>query len=408
MKKPIDSANLRVCTECIQSEHFSDWIENNGKKGKCDFVPSHGRAHKVAEIARLAIEVDVFFRTNYQIGEEYWHYEGGSDSSSYAQRGKHYEDILTEELECDQNVVKAISDNLPDATHRDITQGDELFYTDQNYERTADVVAREHAEWAEHWYENRFSYQWQDFCSTVQYERRFFKIKELLDDLFGNPSEYDEGTIKPVYALNAGTKLYRARLLDNEFTAENLKANPSRELGAPPKDKARAGRMNVEYIPALYAAFSQETAIAEIRPGIGDQVAIGEFELTRELRVFDFTAFSSREGSDWRELIKHTRYEFITQMESEISKPISPFAKQREYIATQIVSEYLREYFACDAVIYKSAMSRTEQADNRNLVILNRGADFVGSSPENSVSYKKHEIRDVYNVAYTMRDEIPF
>jgi hypothetical protein len=54
--------------------------------------------------------------------------------------------------------------------------------------------------------------------------------------------------------------------------------------------------MNVEYIPVFYGAFSEETAVAEIRPGIGEEVAVGEFELRRELRVFDFTAFSLRKG----------------------------------------------------------------------------------------------------------------
>jgi hypothetical protein len=56
-------------------------------------------------------------------------------------------------------------------------------------------------------------------------------------------------------------------------------------------------------------------------------------------------------------------------MQDEISKPISPFAMQREYIPTQIVAEYLREYFTCDAVIYKSSLHRDDKMDNRNIVI---------------------------------------
>src|SRR5271155_5801883 len=52
------------------------------------------------------------------------------------------------------------------------------------YESIADVEALERADQEEYWYENRFSFQWKDFCSTVQYGRRFFKIKELLDNLF--------------------------------------------------------------------------------------------------------------------------------------------------------------------------------------------------------------------------------
>ncbi len=100
--------------------------------------------------------------------------------------------------------------------------------------------------------------------------------------------------------------------------------------------------MNVEYIPAFYAAFSEETAVAEIRPGIGEHVAVGEFVVQRELRVFDFTVFARAPREQWKEVYGHTRYDFIHQMEGEISKPVLPFDRQREYIPTQIAAEYVR------------------------------------------------------------------
>jgi hypothetical protein len=163
--------------------------------------------------------------------------------------------------------------------------------------------------------------------------------------------------------------------------------------------------MNVEYIPAFYAAFSEGTAIAELRPGISDQVAVATFVLQRDIRVFDFTAFS-RPDCDPKELQAHTRYAFITQMEDEISKPVRSFEKQREYIATQIVAEYLREHFDCDAVIYKSSMIKGTKSDNRNIVILDRGVDFVG--PGQALSLAHHEIKDINDVTYHISPGIPF
>ncbi len=404
--RPSESGELNLCTECIGSKEFSNWIATHGAKGECDFKAAHGRSHKVIDIERFAAEADRFFRENYQLGEEYPYFEGDSDSPSYTQYGAPYEEVLAEELECDPEIIDAISENLPDISHNEAAQGDTPVYDNTlNYERVSDAEKRREEEWQGHWYENRFSYQWQDFCATVQYERRFFKTKELLDQLFGSPSEYDQGTIKPVYALKAGTKLYRARLLDNEFTEEILTRNPARELGAPPKERARAGRMNVEYIPAFYGSFCQETAIAEIRPGIGDEVAVGEFTLTRDLKVFDFTAFSRAQGAKWTELVEHTRYDFITQMQHEISKPISPFAMQREYIATQIVAEYLREYFGSDAVIYKSSMHKDDKMDNRNIVILNRGMEFVGAD-KSVVSYARYEIKSIVDVSYKIASSL--
>ncbi len=64
-------------------------------------------------------------------------------------------------------------------------------------------------------------------------------------------------------------------------------------------------------------------------------------------------------------------------MEDEISKPVRSFEKQREYIAIQIVAEYLRERF------------RGSKTDNRNIVILDRGVDFVGA--RQVLSLARHE-----------------
>lgn len=401
MRSILDSGKFKLCTKCIGNKDLVKWIRANGQRGKCDFHSAHGRSRKVITVSAFAEEVDRYFRENYGFGEEYIYGTDDSDHPSYDTRGEPYKDILANDLEADDNLIDAIADNLPDCDDADIMDGGEPFHDEcRNYESLADARAREAADEEERWYERHFEYQWNDFCRVVQYERRFFKTKELLDDLFGTPEEYEQGAIRPVYPLEIGQTIYRARLLDGSFTASHLLKNAARELGAPPKDKARAGRMSVEYIPAFYGAFSEETAIAEIRPSIGDQVAVGEFKLLREIRIFDFTAFSRSRGGSWSEVYAHTRYDFITQMQDEISKPILPFEKQREYIATQIVSEYFREYFNCDAIIYKSSMNKGHKGDNRNIVVLNRGTDFMDPATKQCLALSRHNIRHIQDVSY--------
>jgi hypothetical protein len=92
-------------------------------------------------------------------------------------------------------------------------------------------------------------------------------------------------------------------------------------------------------------------------------------------------------------------------MEIEISKPILPHEKQREYIPTQIVAEYLREFFKCDAVIYRSSMHKDDEIDNRNIVLMNRGTDFVGDGMLLSLDH--HKTIEVSNVVFTTY-ESPF
>jgi RES domain len=267
-----------LCAKCIGEQQFSDWIIENGTVGLCDFNSAHGGGNKVVPIEEFAEVVDEYFRKNYQLGEEERYVEGESDSVGYEQRGEPYTDILANDLRCDENVIDGIGCNLPDCSDRDIAKGAEPFYDDlAHYEPIESVRKREQAEEEERWYEERFRHQWNEFRVQVQYHRRFFRVKELLDDLFGSINEYEKGTIKPLYNLTVGTILYRARQIDNGFTSETLRADPIKELGAPPRDRALAGRMNVEFIPAFYAAFSEYTAIAEIRPSIGDEVAVAKF-----------------------------------------------------------------------------------------------------------------------------------
>ena len=94
--------------------------------------------------------------------------------------------------------------------------------------------------------------------------------------------------------------------------------------------------MNVEFIPRS-GSFGALTAVVELRPDIGDRVAVGEFVLQKEVKVFDFTAFALLADKDRVRAVLHTRYDFISQMEDQISQRILPYEKQLRYIPTQMV-----------------------------------------------------------------------
>ena len=221
-----------ICTRCIGAKRFAKWVGRHGVVGQCGIESAHGRRHKVVPVSKLAEAVDAWFRETFTLGSQEPHITDDSDNVSYEQRGEPYRYLLMGELECSVRAIGVIAEHLPDVSHHDIKQGAERFYDDgQNYEAIEAIKRREQEEWEEHWYEVRFRLQWQEFCDNVQYTRRFFQLKELLDDLFGEPSEYDRGTISPVYMLPAGQKIYRARLLDG-LTEDRLRSNPAGELAA--------------------------------------------------------------------------------------------------------------------------------------------------------------------------------
>jgi hypothetical protein len=45
-------------------------------------------------------------------------------------------------------------------------------------------------------------------------------------------------------------------------------------------------------------------------------------------------------------------------------------------------------------------MHKSDKDDNRNIVILNRGVDFIGPAATSSLALSRHDIRHVMNVSY--------
>jgi hypothetical protein len=92
-------------------------------------------------------------------------------------------------------------------------------------------------------------------------------------------------------------------------------------------------------------------------------------------------------------------------MQDQISKPIRPFEQLREYIPTQIVAEYLREVFGCKGIIYKSSVHRSEDRQNKNIVIFGNAEEFVGSSP-NLLTYLRSCVKEVANIRYDVQERL--
>ena len=84
--------------------------------------------------------------------------------------------------------------------------------------------------------------------------------------------------------IKSESTLYRARIVRQPKTRLEPK-----DMGAPPYWLATRGRIQPEGVSFLYTATEVETALAEVRPCIGDTVAIGEFRIkdTRSLKILN-------------------------------------------------------------------------------------------------------------------------
>jgi hypothetical protein len=164
-----------ICTRCIGAEWFAEWIRCHGVVGRCGIEPTHRRRGKVVPVSKFAETVDAWFRETFTQGTAEPHITDASDNVSYEQRGEPYRYLLIGELDCSVHAIDVIAEHLPDVSHRDLKQGADPFYDDsQHYEEIEAIKKREQEEWEEHWFEERFRFQWQEFCRNVQYKRRFF------------------------------------------------------------------------------------------------------------------------------------------------------------------------------------------------------------------------------------------
>lgn len=193
---------------------------------------------------------------------------------------------------------------------------------------------------------------WNEICDSLK-ERNRIPLRPELDKLMMNLiAHVKENHCKVV---PAGTTLFRARINPKQSDGE-VSPLAEAEMGAPPPDRANAGRINPEGIPYLYAAEEERTAVAEMRPWIGAQVTVARLETTVSLSLADAVSFfpppsvTDQFRFIWQQLISLKSF----------SKPVQPEAGTG-YVVAQHLAERLKNV-GFDGLRYESATN--EQGTN--------------------------------------------
>ncbi len=130
-----------------------------------------------------------------------------------------------------------------------------------------------------------------------------------------------------------------------------------------------------------------------MRPSIANKVFIGNFKLKKDVRVFDITAlteeYPKQSGNEF------SKFEFISELDKQMSKPISVHEAKRDYIPTQVITEYIREYFDCDGIIYSSSLYKKEGKNCSNIVLFDDSPEFSESEVLEYIDYEIVEIEDI-------------
>ena len=209
---------------------------------------------------------------------------------------------------------------------------------------------------------------WRSFHDEVKYRHRFFPSHAILDRL-SVIAKRCELTIEP------GRIFYRARIIDGLAQAEHMltrcyssesseeerkwyrnKGNKFKGLSkegsyVPPNpDMIRDGRSNAKFIRFLYMAESPTTAVFEVRPILYSAVNVAGIEVKEKLTIaniaviIDMNPEKKKSVDEW----------LLCFVQSAFSSPTN---NPDEYIASQIIAEYLR-HLGYDGIRYGSSLHR--------------------------------------------------
>jgi hypothetical protein len=289
-----------------------------------------------------------------------------SDNVQYWQDGESAINIIAETAGVDLSVAEGLLSTLAESEWRDVKDGADAYYGDSPLQH---VRA----------YAGEFMEAWVAFEERLKHEVRFFdeRGKQMLDELLGDlPSIAGGKAILTVTPGEASATLFRARIVDDESTAEEFVRDPARHIGPPPPHLARAGRMNPAGIPAFYGAFSKDVALAEIRPPVGAMVAIGRFTLLRPVRLLDmsFLPFAYHDESIFSPAYDHRRnkVKFLERFHQRISRPVLPTDEALAYLPTQAVAAYIANIMGLDGIVYISTQVGADGTTAREQVHANR------------------------------------
>jgi hypothetical protein len=135
--------------------------------------------------------------------------------------------------------------------------------------------------------------------------------------------------------------------------------------------------MNARGISVFYGTNNQKAAIAEVRPPVGSQIAVVQFEIIRKLRLLDLTALNDvRDTESISDFGLAGRMEgavFLRSLSGRITPPVMPDDEPFEYLATQAIADFLATEVSAplDGIIFPSVQAA---GDVLNVVLFYKAA----------------------------------
>jgi|LSQX01.3.fsa_nt_gb hypothetical protein len=207
---------------------------------------------------------------------------------------------------------------------------------------------------------------WDKLKKMLKCEKRYVhNINYLTEDLGW------DALLSRKISISNKTKFYRARL----HQSESLTAYSTDEMYGPQQLNATAGRANPAGIPFLYLCDNKETVLYEIRASYLDEISIGSFgintSICNEIDIADFTENPSIfcQGENVNDVANIIKEKLLKDLiSSDLSKPMRRYDSEIDYIPTQFICEFIKNFSGVHGVKFRSSL----HAEGNNIVIFDQ------------------------------------
>ena len=204
---------------------------------------------------------------------------------------------------------------------------------------------------------------WQDFQTfeqAVKYEHRFIhsdEVSEFLSNI--------KRTLPPrERSVASGSILYRGQIGYEEHESEGqlIVSGFSADRMKPIQRKGKEGRANPKGISYLYLSNDENTALAELRPHLGQYISSAQFQIQRNLRVVD--CYSVTRHYSHIECIFNPPVSqdeignaVWSMINEAFTRPVTSADEAADYVPTQILAEFFKSE-GFDGICFKSSMGQ--------------------------------------------------
>lgn len=321
---------MKICIDCFNDKELKAVAEGLKIKGKCDVCGKEAHVYDTQLSDGIVDIIDDFMNMYKPANEEV---KGKNRLNLENELINHWKVFSKSCVYKVKNIIKAIYEHSPETQERfDVNLFDNDVYIPQTVEK-------------EYLMENAIlkNHDWSDFTYGIKHKNRYHSSilnKERLDD-FLEPLSID---------IPAKTKFYRARI-------SNKEGFKSKEMGMPPLENSRSGRIGAEGIPCFYLANDGDTAIKEVRAGAFDYVTIARFVCKKSIKVIDLRLLDNISPFSVSDpVLMAVNYEALIKIKEEVEKPVRVTENNIEYVPIQYICDYIRSK-GYNGIIYNSTMS---------------------------------------------------